>query len=415
MDSLNFNELASSIKSINSAFQVRAKQSINSILTIRNWVLGFMIQEYELGGQDRAQYGGELLKKLEKRLEKDGLESVSYRSLKLYKQFYQQYPSIGQTVSAQLRSALPLFYQARLVSIVQTLSAQLPDGSFQADQAKSGAIGRTLPGQSEVFSENPIRQTASAKSGAPSIDPEKLIKALSFSQFTELLKIDDPLKRVFYEHESIYSGWSLRELKRQIASLYYERTALSRDPKKLAEMVRANAPIQAVNDVIKDPYVFEFLGLKPSEALYESGLAHGLIDKLQEFLLELGSGFCFEARNKRILIGDEYFFVDLVLYNRILKCHVLVELKMQHFNHENIGQLNTYLNYYKKNEMLEGDNPPIGILLCTEKNHALVEYALTDNQNQLFVSRYNLELPSKEVLQEFIEKQLKENLEVVPA
>jgi len=157
---------------------------------------------------------------------------------------------------------------------------------------------------------------------------------------------------------------------------------------------------------IRDPYVFEFLGLKPREVMGESHLEDQLLDKLHDFLLELGNGFCFEARQRRILIGDTLYFVDLVFYHRILKCHVLVELKVAEFTHESIGQLNTYVSWYRKNVVTDGDNPPIGILLCTQKDHALVEYALAGIDNELFVSKYLLELPKKEAMQRFIEEQL---------
>lgn len=159
---------------------------------------------------------------------------------------------------------------------------------------------------------------------------------------------------------------------------------------------------------IRDPYIFEFLGLKPKEVMSESSLEDQLLDKLHDFLLELGHGFCFEARQKRILIGDTHNFVDLVFYHRILKCHVLVELKLAVFGHENIGQLNTYVSWYKKNIMTEGDNPPVGILLCTQKDHALVEYALAGMDNNLFVSKYQLELPKKEEIQRFLEEKMRE-------
>jgi predicted nuclease of restriction endonuclease-like (RecB) superfamily len=225
------------------------------------------------------------------------------------------------------------------------------------------------------------------------------------------MKIDDVLKRNFYELECIKSNWSVRELKRQIASLYFERTALSKDKAKLIEYVRQSSPIDviSISNTIRDPYVFEFLGLKPKEVMYESDLQKALLDKLQDFLLELGKGVCFEARNKRILIGDTYYFIDAVFYHRILKCSILVELKMNAMNHENIGQLKTYLNYYRKHEINPGDNPPIGILLCAEKDHALVEYALGEGDSEnLFVSKYQLELPSKEEMQIFLEQNLKE-------
>ena len=170
------------------------------------------------------------------------------------------------------------------------------------------------------------------------------------------------------------------------------------------------AELQTPRHVIRDPYVFEFLGIKAKEVLSESDLEDQLLDNLQEFLLELGQGFCFEARQKRILIGDTQFYIDLVFYHRVLKCHVLIELKLAEFNHENIGQLNTYVSWYRKNEMREGDNPPIGILLCTGKDSTLVEYAIAGLDNSLFVSKYLLELPSKEEMQAFLERYLKQEL-----
>ncbi|MGD8446663.1 MAG: PDDEXK nuclease domain-containing protein, partial [Desulfobacterales bacterium] len=181
-----------------------------------------------------------------------------------------------------------------------------------------------------------------------------------------------------------------------------------KDKIKLAKLTQKGAETAEPKLAIRDPYIFEFLGLKPKEVMSESHLEEQLLDKLQEFLLELGHGFCFEARQKRILIGDTHNFVDLVFYHRVLKCHVLVDLKLEHFSHENIGQLNTYLSWYKKNMMTEGDNPPIGILLCTHRDRTLVEYALAGMDNGLFVSKYQLELPKKEDMQRFIEKKVRE-------
>lgn len=198
----------------------------------------------------------------------------------------------------------------------------------------------------------------------------------------------------------------MRELKRQISSLYFERTGLSKNKKKLSEKTQKTAELLEPGFVVRDPYVFEFLGLKSKEVMSESVLENSLLDKLQDFLLELGHGFCFEARQKRISIGDEYFFVDLVFYHRVLKCHVLIELKVDDFKHEYLGQLNTYVNYYQKNETEEGDNRPIGILLCTKKNHALAEYALAGMNNKLFVSKYQVELPKKKEMEKFLETQL---------
>ena len=250
-----------------------------------------------------------------------------------------------------------------------------------------------------------IRGTPSPELQVPA---ERLVKSLSFSHFAELIPIDEPLKRAFYEIECIRGHWSVRELKRQIGRLYYERSGLSRDKTKLAALAQAGAEQAEPRLAIRDPYVFEFLGIKSREVMSESDLEDALLDKLQDFLLELGHGFCFEARQKRILIGDTHGFVDLVFYHRILKCHVLVELKIEAFAHENLGQLNTYVSWYRRNMMSAGDNPPVGILLCTQKDHALVEYALSGMDSGLFVSKYLLELPSKEEMQRFLEARMRE-------
>lgn len=237
---------------------------------------------------------------------------------------------------------------------------------------------------------------------------DQLISKLSYSQLEQIAEIDDPLKRAFYEIQSIKGNWSVRDLKRQIASLYFERTGLSKNKKKLADLTQKK--LQGANDRlnIRDPYVFEFLGIKSKEVMAESTLEGSLLNKLQDFLLELGHGFCFEASQKRILIGGKHYFVDLVFYHRILKCHILIELKVDAFNHEHLGQLNTYVSWFQKNMTESGDNPPIGILLCTKKDHVLAEYALAGMNNKLFVSKYQVELPKKKEIEKFLEATLKE-------
>lgn len=230
---------------------------------------------------------------------------------------------------------------------------------------------------------------------------------MSFSHLIELLPIDDPLKRTFYEVEAIIGTWSIRELRRQINSLNYERCGLSNNPIKLSALVAGKAEQLKPADIIKSVYTFEFLGLSAKEVVEEHDLETALLSHLQEFIMELGNGFCFEARQKKILIGDEYFFIDLVFYHRILKCHVLIELKVEPFSHINAGQLNTYLNYYKAEVAQPGDNAPVGILLVTNKNDALVQYATAGMDQQLFVKKYQLLLPAKEQLEEFIKQELK--------
>ena len=248
-------------------------------------------------------------------------------------------------------------------------------------------------------------------SSNPSVPPDLLIARLSYSHLEQLVGIEDNMKRRFYEIECISGNWSIRELKRQIASLYYERSGLSTNKKKLALLAHGAAEKMEPRDAIRDPYVFEFLGLEPRETMYESDLEDALLEKLQEFMLEMGHGFCFEAREKRILIGGKHYFIDMVFYQRILKCHVLIELKIDEFSHQYLGQLNTYVNWYRKNMMTEGDNPPVGILLCTQKDQPLVEYALAGLDNHLFVSKYQLELPKKEEIRKFLKQQIDEEME----
>ena len=238
--------------------------------------------------------------------------------------------------------------------------------------------------------------------------PDVLINKLSFSHLVELLEIAEPLKRTFYEIECIKGTWSVRELRRQVNSLYYERSSLSKQPEKLAAIVAGKTEPMAPADIVKQVYTFEFLGLPAKDVVEEHHLETALLSHLQEFIIELGNGFCFEARQKKILIGDEYFFIDLVFYHRLLKCHVLIDLKVDAFNHVNAGQLNTYLNYYKAEVMQPDDNPPVGILLVTQQNKALVEYATAGMDNTLFVSKYLLLLPNKQQLQQFIQNELKQ-------
>lgn len=378
---INFDFLVNAIKSIHEEFSRSTAKAININLTLRNWLVGFYIKEYEQNGSDRAKYGAEILKTLEAKLPKQ--LGFSHRTLKLYRQFYQEYPPIGQSVIAQLGGE-----ENALSSIAQLTVG--PNGQSPIAHLIRDKLA-TLPAQTTP---------------TEGLDPKLLLERLSFTHLTELMKINDPLKRSFFEVECIKGNWSVRELKRQIASLLFERSGLSNNKKALSAHTQKLAESNLTALTIRDPYVFEFLGLKSKEVMHESDLENSILDKIQEFLLELGHGFCFEARQRRIVIGEEYFFVDLVFYHRILKCHVLIELKTDSFKHAHLGQLNTYLNWYRKNESHDHDNPPVGILLCTEKNHPLVEYALAGMDNKLFVSKYQLELPKKEEIVSFLKEQV---------
>ncbi len=257
-----------------------------------------------------------------------------------------------------------------------------------------------------LFTQSQIWQKNLSELPEAHVPGEKLLQKLSYTHLQRLFPIEAPLQRTFYEIEAIKGTWSVRELKRQISSLYFERSGLSTNPELLSQITQENAPTATPQHLTKDLYAFEFLGLPSHLAIEESDLEIALLDHLQAFLLELGNGFCFEARQKRILIGEEYFFVDLVLYHRILKCHVLIELKVGTFSHENAGQLNTYLNYYRTEISEESDNPPVGILLVADQNKPLVEFATANMDENLFVREYLLQLPSKEVLTSFIQREL---------
>jgi len=367
---MNFSGLVALIQQTHATFSAQANKAVNVSLTLRNWFIGCYIAEYELQGADRASYGERLLESLAEQLANNGLKRIEARELRRFRQFYSCYPQIRESLSPIL-SALPLAEKLNLPKIRETLPPESSDA-------------------------------------LPTTNHRLLLERLSFSHFAELLQIEPPLKRCFYEIETVRGNWSVRELKRQIATQYFERSGLSNDKDALAQLMHQQAQTQSTQHIIRDPYVFEFLGLLPQEVMTERKLENALLDKLQAFLIELGHGFCFEARQKRLIIGGEHCFVDLVFYHRILKCHVLVELKNDAFRHENLGQLNAYVSYYKKHEMTEGDQPPIGILLCTQKNHDMVQFALADMNNSLFVSRYQLQLPPQNEMEEFLRRALME-------
>lgn len=364
---MNFDFLVDHIERTHTLLQQSAVKAINLHLTLRNWLIGFYIVEFEQNGEDRATYGADLLPKLSKTLRSKSISNMHDRELRRYRLFYQTYTHF-------------------------------------ADVFMDNPIWGTLSPKLKLSS---IRGTLSPDLDMVHISPDKIINSLSFSHLAELIEVKDKLKRQFYEVEAIKGQWSVRELRRQIGTLYFERVGLSNDPGQMSQTLSARTEQQNTADLVKSHFAFEFLGIADKSIIEESDLEQALLDHFQEFLLEMGRGICLEARQKRILIGDEYFFIDMVLYHRILKCHVIVELKSDRFNHAHISQLNTYLNYYKKEIMEESDNPPIGILLVADKNNPLVEYALAGMDNQLFVSTYLLQLPNKKQLQEFISSEIK--------
>ena len=370
----SFSDLASIIQTTHDAAQSSAVRAINRMQTMRNWLIGYYIVEFEQHGKDRAEYGAHLLKKLEERVDRKGLNVTLFQTSR---NFYNLYPQMGG-----------LFVQNEIYSTLSNKS------------------GNSIPlmDKSADAQSNTNCATVSHNFQTP---PEMIVSRLSFSHLREIMTVDDPLARYFYEQECIKCTWSVRELRRQINTNLYFRTGISANPEKMLSLPSVQGHDSAALQV-RQPFTFEFLGLKAQEIVDEHDLEDALISHLQEFILELGKGFCFEARQKRIIIDDEYYYPDLVFYNRILHCGVIIELKNEEFSHENLGQLNAYVSYYKENEMLSGDNPPVGILLCTRKGKKMVEYALAGMDNQLFVSTYMLQLPDRKTLEDFLLKQLGE-------
>lgn len=374
-NSHSFDELTKIIRDTHDAAQTTAVKAINRMQTMRNWLYGYYIIEFEQHGKDRAEYGTQLLKRLEERVNRKGLTETLFKNSR---KFYRLYPQMVE-------------------NIIGVISPTVSDKLLESKDAS--VLCDTQMTENEHVEKSPTVSDGFRTTG------QMIISRLSFSHIVEIMTVDDSLARYFYEQECIKCTWSVRELRRQISTNLYVRTGISSNPEKMLSLPSLqghdNNELQ-----IRQPFTFEFLGLKANEVVDEKDIENALIDHLQDFLLELGKGFCFESRQKRIIIDDEYYYPDLVFYNRILHCGVIIELKDEEFSHQNLGQLNAYVSHYKEHEMQPGDNPPIGILLCTRKGKKMVEYALAGMDNQLFVSTYMLQLPDKKTLEDFLLKQL---------
>lgn len=364
---MDFNQLIKALQLTHNQLFQNSVKAININLSLRNWIFGFYIVEFEQNGEDRAQYGAKLLQNLAISLSIKGLTAPE---LSRCRQFYSVYPKIlGLITQKSFDSNLKLYL--------------------------SGFDNRTILGlPTQELNEVDFKYHLT------------IIQSISYTHFVELIKIDDKIKRRFYEMLILKTQPSVKELKRQIHSLTFERLGLSGNRELgLEQLQNKITPIEN-KDLIKSHYIFDFLGFKNNSVIEESDLEQGLLDYLQYFIMELGHGFCFEARQKRILVDDEYYFIDLVFYHRILKCHILIELKTEQAKHEHIGQLKFYLEYYKRNMLEVSDNPPVGILLVTDKKKTMVEYAIADSDKEIFVSKYRLQLPDKAELEKFINDEI---------
>lgn len=370
---MNFESLVGRINQVQDMLQAQTAHAINLAVTARNWLVGFYIVEFEQHGEDRARYGENLLKNLAKRLNRRGLGE---RRLYEFRLTYIIYPQIGQVIADYIaknnRQDILRLPTAKL-QIVENLE----DGNLRLLTAKSHVEEWQTPA-------------------------DRLFNRLSATHLVLLSNIKDPLKRAFYEQETIRGCWTVKELDRQISSQYYERMGLSKDKKGLQRLTDKNVQQLTPRDIIHDPVSLEFLGLQSQDVYTETRLETIILNHLQMVLMEMGRGFCFEARQKRILVDQDYFKADLIFYHRILKCHVIVDLKIDRFRHEYASQLNLYMNYYKHEVMQADDNPPIGLLLCTDYGETTVQYATEGLSQNLFVSKYRLQLPSEEEMRQYL-------------
>ena len=353
-----------------------AARAVDRSLVVRNWLFGWYIVEYEQSGADRAKYGRQTLKKLSKSLKVRIGRGFSVDILEQMRRFYRSYEHVVADISATDDFALPSRVSGNQ-SIPETMSR------ISRDQSISETVSRISSG----FSPGTV----------PSFARLAELFPLGWSHYVTLLSVTDPEARRFYEIEAADNGWSVRELKRQHDSSLYERLALSRDKHEVRRLAREGQVVEKASDLIKDPVVLEFLGLEEKPAYSETDLETAIIDRLQQFLLELGKGFLFEARQKRFSFDDRHFFVDLVFYNRLLRCYVLIDLKLGELTHRDLGQMQMYVNYFDRHVRTDDELPTVGILLCDRKNEAVVELTLPDDAN-IYASKYQLYLPSREEL-----------------
>ncbi len=343
-----YNHLLKNIGSTIETGRNNALSALNEQILLTYWEIGRHIVEFEQHGKEKAVYGDTLLSNLSKDLKNNHGKGFSKSNLYVMRLFYQKYPKFQSS------------------GIFQT--------SGKSSYRKSQTSGK-----------------------------------LTWSHYSELLGVSDDMARAFYMLQASKENWSVRELKRQIDSALFQRLALSKNKKAVLALAAKGQRIEKTSDLIKDPYVFEFLKIPESKRVTEAALEKKLIDNLQSFLLELGKGFSFIARQFRITLDNKHFRIDLVFYHRILKCFILIDLKTRKVNHGDIGQMNLYLNYFKEEENTEGDNEPIGIIIAADKHEYLVKYATGGLSNKIFVSKYQLYLPDKKLLEQKVKEIIEGN------
>ena len=346
------------------AARAQAARSVNTSQVVANWLIGREIVQGEQAGRRRAGYGAALLQEIADRLKGEFGAGYGVDNLEMFRRFFLEYPEL-------LPKEISDTPRRKLINAADSLPIQ------HAMRGESWKVGR-------------------------------LSADLSWTHYRLLTRMEKAQARAFYEIEAIANGWSARELERQFSSLLYERLALSRDKKGLMRLALRGHEVQQPADVFKDPVVMEFLGLPESPKLIESRLEQALIDNLQQFLLELGKGFAFVSRQERITLDGDHFYIDLVFYHTVLKCYVLIDLKTTKLTHQDLGQLQLYVNYYDIERRTEGDNPTLGLILCANKNDAVVRYTLgPDQARKIFASRYKLHLPTEGQLQAELKREVR--------
>ncbi|MBN2841924.1 MAG: DUF1016 family protein [Sedimentisphaerales bacterium] len=367
MNNNTHSNLIGQVKEIISQARSLAVRSVNTLQVASNFLIGQQIVIYEQEGCNRAEYGSEMLNQLSVQLTSEFGKGYSLTNLKLFRQFFISYrDSIGQTLSDQLPESIEMKSQNNS-DIIATSNNILPGNELHLLRAMAAKF------------------------------------SLSWSHYVFLMAIKDDNVRSFYEIEAAKGNWSLRELKRLFNSALYERLALSRDKDGIMDLAQKGQVIDEPKDVIKNPYVLEFLGLDEKAKYSENELETAIINKVEHFLLELGKGFLFESRQKRFTFDEDHYFVDLVFYNRLLRCYTLIDLKIGELTHQDLGQMQMYVNYFDRHVKQESENPTIGIILCRKNKKSLVEITLPQDAN-IHASEYLLYLPSKEQLQKQLEE-----------
>jgi predicted nuclease of restriction endonuclease-like (RecB) superfamily len=332
-------------------------RTINTAMVHGYWLVGREIVEVEQRGDARAGYGVQLLEGLAVRLTVRFGKAFGVATLRRMRAFYVAYPK---------------------------------GSAFQGF-----AGGRRIRSTPLIDSERELRSAPLTESDLPH---SAFPPILSWSHYLALLRVQNEQARAFYEIEAAREAWSVRELERQIAALLFERLAANRNPDEVRALARQGQQVSSPNDVIKDPFVLEFVDLKETPTAHERDLEQAIIDRLEDFLLELGKGFCIVARQKRVTLEGDHFYVDLVFYNRLLRCFVLVDLKLGKLTHQDLGQIQMYVNYFDRFQRAEHEAPTIGIVLCSDKNDAMVKITLPENNEQILAARYQLYLPTEDEL-----------------